>query len=136
MKKCICFFALLTIACSAFSQSIDLPKEQLNSLLAKNWRLKYTQIGAIKLLPKQNAPNLKAVFLKDTNLVIINRGMEKKPAPDQWTFNPADKFIAVYKDKKLFMKIVELSATEMKAIIAAPEQTATGESFYILESYQ
>jgi hypothetical protein len=120
--KLLSFLAVTLMSANAFSQSVSFNADSLNKVLCKKWLTEYAEMGGMRIGAMPGVVMAGFEFTADKKAKAITsdeNSKEEKAIVRTWTYNPANKYISIWYNKKEDMRIVELTEGQMKLKVVA-----------------
>jgi hypothetical protein len=115
--KLFLFIAITLLSTTAFSQNVPFTPDSLNKVLCKKWITKYAEMGEMRIGAMAGVAMAGFEFTVDKKAKAISsddNSKDKNAIVRTWSYNPANKYVSVWHNKKEDMRIVELTEKQMK----------------------
>jgi len=122
MKQLIFALSIACSACSVHAQKIDLPLDQLQTLLCRKWQTAYSMMGNMRIDMAPGAPAMTFEFKKDGTF-LSTTGRPREIAKGTWTYVAGKKIIQLLIEGRSNFTIVSLNEKEL--VMSADMKEAT-----------
>jgi len=115
--KLLSLIAIAFLSVQAFSQGVSFTTDSLNKVLCKKWITEYAEMGGMRIGAMADVVMAGIEFTVDKKAKAIgsdDHSKDEKPIVRTWSYNPENKYISIWHNKKEDMRIVELTGEQMK----------------------
>jgi hypothetical protein len=130
---CISIIALLCTGYTSYSQSINIPADNVTNLLCKKWEMDYVIANGMKISSMPGAPEMNYEFNKDKTFVLTSNSTSTK-LKGTWSYDQSKKLIKLTLNGQSNTSVIALKDDQLEIIVdtkaATPDDPTLIHMFY------